>query len=101
MLRDLAGVGRSIAENLNAFGVQSVAELARRDGDELYTALCRVTGVRQDPCVLDTFRCAVAQAANPRLPADNETGGGGPVQRKRARSVPCRPISEFPCLARF
>jgi hypothetical protein len=69
-LRDLRGVGPSIEANLRDLGVASVAQLAARDGHELYDTLCRKTRTRQDPCVLDTFRCAVAQARDPRLPAD-------------------------------
>jgi hypothetical protein len=69
-LRDLAGVGKSIEANLISLGVQSVADLAAREGDELYDQLCVKTRTRQDPCVLDTFRCAVAQARNPRLSVD-------------------------------
>jgi hypothetical protein len=69
-LRDLAGIGKSIEANLISLGVTSVPDLARREGDELYDQLCIKTRTRQDPCVLDTFRCAVAQARNPRLPAD-------------------------------
>ena len=69
-LRDLRGVGLSIEANLNQLGVRTVSELALRDGDALYKALCDLTKTRQDPCVLDTFRCAVAQARNPRLPVD-------------------------------
>jgi len=30
---------------------------------------CRIKGVRIDPCCLDVFTCAVAQARNPKLPA--------------------------------
>jgi hypothetical protein len=67
-LTDLAGVGPSIEKNLQSLGVQTVAELARRDADELYIALCHATGARQDPCVLDTLRCAVAQARDGDLP---------------------------------
>lgn len=69
-LRDLAGIGKSIEANLISLGVTSVATLASRDGDKLYKQLCAKTQTRQDPCVLDTFRCAVAQAQNPKLPTD-------------------------------
>jgi hypothetical protein len=31
--------------------------------------MCRHTKSRQDPCVEDAFRCAIAQAKNPKLPA--------------------------------
>jgi hypothetical protein len=69
-LRDLVGVGKSIEGNLHSLGVTSVSDLALREGDELYEQLCVKTHTRQDPCVLDTFRCAVAQARNPRLAVD-------------------------------
>ena len=69
-LRDLWGVGTSIERDLKLLGVTSVSALARHDGDELYSRLCDLTGSRQDPCVLDTFRCAVAQARDPHLPAE-------------------------------
>lgn len=69
-LRDLAGVGKSIEANLHSLGVTSITDLALSDGKDLYERLCTATGVRQDPCVLDTFRCAVAQARDAKLPVD-------------------------------
>jgi hypothetical protein len=51
-------------------GVGSVAELARQNPENLYKKLCRITGQRHDPCVLDTFHAGVAQARNPRLPVE-------------------------------
>ena len=69
-LRDLISVGPAMVRDFNLLGVDSVAELARRNPDRLYEKLCRITGVRQDPCVLDTFRAGIAQARNPRLPAE-------------------------------
>jgi uncharacterized glyoxalase superfamily protein PhnB len=35
-----------------------------------YRQLERMTGKKQDPCVLDTFRAAVAQALDPNLPTE-------------------------------
>jgi hypothetical protein len=35
----------------------------------MYRQLCRLTGRPQDICVEDVFSAAVAQARNPRLPA--------------------------------
>jgi nucleotidyltransferase/DNA polymerase involved in DNA repair len=69
-LGDLAGIGPAMLEDFRKLGIYSVAQLARRDGDELYEELCRATGVRQDVCVLDTFNCAVAQARDPELPLE-------------------------------
>jgi len=51
-------------------GVRSVAELARRNPERLYRELGRRAKQHQDICVLDTFRAAVAQARDPRLPAE-------------------------------
>ena len=50
--------------------VGSVEQLAQQDPVVLYDDLCRLTGTPQDPCVLDTFRAAVAQARDPNLPAE-------------------------------
>ncbi len=82
-LRDLAGIGKSIEKDLHALGVHSVSELAQRAGDELYEALCVHSGVRQDPCVLDTFRCAVAQARDPDLPVEQRQWWWWSRQRKQ------------------
>jgi hypothetical protein len=50
--------------------VKSVEQLGQCEPRELYDELSRRTGLRQDPCVLDTFTCAVAQAKDPDLPAE-------------------------------
>lgn len=57
-------------KDFEQLGVKSVAQLATRDPRKLYDKLCALTGTRQDPCVLDTFVCAVEQARNPDLPAE-------------------------------
>jgi hypothetical protein len=67
-LADLDGIGPAMLEDLHRLGVRDVAALARSDGQALYDRLRALTGIRQDPCVLDTFRCAVAQARDPGLP---------------------------------
>jgi len=66
-LQQLPGVGPSIAADLRQLGVRSIRDLARRDPERLYVKLCDLTGTRQDPCVLYTFRCAVyaARTAKP------------------------------------
>jgi len=69
-LQDLISVGPAIRRDFEMLGVCSVSELAHRDPEVLYDELCRKTKTRQDVCVLDTFRAAVAQARNPRLPAE-------------------------------
>jgi Pathogenicity locus len=84
-LRDLRGVGPSIEADLRQLGVGSVSELSRRDGHALYEALCDITRTRQDPCVLDTFVCAVAQARNPELPEEQRNWWWWSRQRKAAQ----------------
>jgi hypothetical protein len=67
---DLVSVGPAIERDFELMGIRSVAQLAKQNPKKMYDKLCRLTGERQDPCVLDTFEAAVAQAANPRLPAE-------------------------------
>lgn len=57
-LEQLPNIGPAIAADLRRIGVQRPADLARRDAFEMYLALQRATGRRQDPCVLDTFMAA-------------------------------------------
>ncbi len=59
-------------KDFELLNVRSVEQLAEEDGLELYERLNRQLGTRMDPCVLDTFRCAVAQAQNPRLSAEKK-----------------------------
>jgi Pathogenicity locus len=68
-LKDLISVGPAMLRDFELLSVRSVAELAKQDPQKMYEKLQRLTGARQDPCVLDTFQAAVAQARNPRLPA--------------------------------
>ena len=63
-LEEIPGVGPSIAADLESMGIHRVAQLKRRSPEALYQQLCDLTGVRQDPCVLYTFRCAVYYASN-------------------------------------
>lgn len=51
----MPNIGPALAADLRALGIAHPRELARRDGHDLYHALCRLSGRRQDPCVLDTF----------------------------------------------
>ena len=68
--QDLVSVGPAIERDFVMMGIRNVEELAKQDPKKMYDKLCRLTGERQDPCVLDTFEAAVAQAVNPRLPAE-------------------------------
>lgn len=54
-LEQLPNIGASLAADLRSIGITSPHELATRDALALYDELCRRSGKRQDPCVLDTF----------------------------------------------
>ncbi len=69
-LSDLISVGPAMLRDFEILGVRTVPQLARRNPQRLYESLCRVAPQHQDICCLDTFRAAVAQARNPRLPVE-------------------------------
>jgi hypothetical protein len=69
-LIDLISVGPATVRALHSLGVHSIAQLARREPESLYSKLCRLRGRREDPCCLDVFSAAVAQARNSNLPAE-------------------------------
>jgi hypothetical protein len=69
-LGDLISIGPAMLKDFELLGVRSVGQLARQNPERLYEKLNRKMGQRQDPCVLDTFCAAVAQARNPRLAAE-------------------------------
>jgi hypothetical protein len=88
-LEEIPSVGPSIANDLIGMGITRVAQLKGRSPEALYQKLCELSGERQDPCVLYTFRCAVYYASNAEhdpeklkwwnwknLPSDLARGGG-------------------------
>jgi hypothetical protein len=54
-LLDLPNVGPAIARYLELIGISTPEQLVGADPLHLYQRLGRERGVRQDPCVLDTF----------------------------------------------
>jgi hypothetical protein len=66
-LQTLPSIGRSLARDLYRLGYRKPEDLRGQDGLEMYRRLEALTGSRQDPCVLDSFRCAVyaAETAEP------------------------------------
>lgn len=61
-LAGLSYVGPATLGDLHRLGIRTTAQLARQDAVRLYARLCRLTGTRHDPCVIDVFLCAIAQA---------------------------------------
>lgn len=52
---DLPNIGPAMARDFMLLGYETPQQLAGADPYALYEALSARTGVRQDPCVLDTF----------------------------------------------
>ena len=58
-LEQIPNVGPRIASDLRCLGLHEPRALVGQDPFALYEMLNARTGVRQDPCVLDTFIAAV------------------------------------------
>lgn len=61
-LRGLHNVGPATAEDLLLLGIRAVEDLAGADPDHLHATLCRLDGLRHDPCVRDVLASAIDQA---------------------------------------
>lgn len=58
-LQQIPNIGPALAVDLQQCGIRTPAELRGQNPYALYEQLCERTGVRHDPCVLDTFIAAV------------------------------------------
>ncbi|HYV35413.1 MAG TPA: helix-hairpin-helix domain-containing protein [Gemmataceae bacterium] len=58
-LEEIPNVGPATAGDLRQLGIATPADLPGRDPYEMYQNLCRITGQRHDPCVIDVFIAAV------------------------------------------
>jgi hypothetical protein len=68
-LEDIPNVGPAIAADLRQLGFTQPDDLVDRDPYAMYDDLCRITGQRHDPCLLDTFIAAVRyMAGGPKKP---------------------------------
>jgi hypothetical protein len=65
-LQVIPGIGPSLARDLVDLGIRRVSDLKGRNPGALNAKLEKLRGVRMDPCVLYTFRCAVYYASNTR-----------------------------------
>ena len=66
-LQDLISIGPAMLRDLELLRISSVAQLARKNPQRMFRELCRLKGSPQDPCCLDVFTAAVAQAKDPQL----------------------------------
>jgi hypothetical protein len=58
-LEQLPNLGPAVAGHLRRAGVSRPCDLVGRDAFAVFDELCRVTGRRLDPCLLDTIVAAV------------------------------------------
>jgi len=58
-LEDLPNIGKAIAADLRLIGIYRPAQLRGKNPIAMYEKLCRLTGRKQDPCLLDVFISAV------------------------------------------
>jgi hypothetical protein len=86
-LGDLVSIGRAMLRDFERLGVTSVAQLAAEDPEELYERISALDLRKHDPCVLDTFRAAVAQARDPHLPEEQRRWWWWSRRRKATRGT--------------
>jgi hypothetical protein len=67
-LSGLVSVGPATLVDFEVLGITSVNQLRRRSPERMYRELCRLNRQLIDPCCLDVFVAAVAQAKDPDLP---------------------------------
>ncbi len=58
-LEQVPNIGPAVAADLRSLGIERPQQLRRRDAHALYQQLCRQTGQRHDPCMLDALMAAV------------------------------------------
>lgn len=59
VFKDIPNIGPAAISDFKVLGITTPAQLKTQDPMDLYTTLCTRTGMRHDPCVLDTFMAAV------------------------------------------
>jgi hypothetical protein len=64
-LQHIPNIGPAMVEDFKVLGIARPAQLAGADPFALYRRLCRITGTRHDPCVLEptSARCASCKAS--------------------------------------
>ena len=85
-LEDLVSVGPATRRDLESLGISTIEQLKGCDAQELYQRLCSQTGTRLDPCVLDVFNAAIAQARDPNLPAEMKKWWFWSQERKKGKN---------------
>ena len=86
-LKDLVSIGPAMLKDFRLLGIQTVAQLRRRNPERMYQRLCSLKGEQLDPCCFDVFVAAVEQAKDPNLPIEKcQWWYWSKVRRKRSIS---------------
>lgn len=57
--QDIPNVGPAMARDFGLLGLNKPTDLINKNPLMLYKKMCKLSGVRQDPCVLDTYIAVV------------------------------------------
>jgi hypothetical protein len=68
--KDLYSVRPATVRDLKLLGITRGEQPVGRDARKLYDRLCRRTGKRCDPFMMDVLSAAIAQAQDPGLPQE-------------------------------
>ncbi|MCX6175326.1 MAG: hypothetical protein NTZ27_11290 [Ignavibacteriales bacterium] len=66
-LQVIPSIGKACALDLWNLGIRKVSDLKGKNPKTLYNRSNKLVGIKQDPCLLYTFRCAVYFASEKRL----------------------------------
>ena len=58
-LDELPNIGKAIANDLHLIGIDHPRKLIGKEPFELYNKLCKKSGKRHDPCVIDVFMSVI------------------------------------------
>jgi nucleotidyltransferase/DNA polymerase involved in DNA repair len=61
-LLKLMNVGPAVLRKLHLLGIETVDQLKKQSANHLYEELQRLTGVKHDPCLWDTFAAIIHEA---------------------------------------
>ena len=56
---DIPNVGKRMADDFRQLGIKSPEGLKKKKAITLYRKMCKISGTRQDPCVLDTYMAVI------------------------------------------
>ena len=61
-LLSLMNLGPATRQDLILLGINTIADLAQANPDELYERIQKITGKKHDPCVWDIFAAIIHEA---------------------------------------